>query len=280
MYCCDQISLFWAAPLAGSSLRQPGLELSPQRNRLPRGLLSHSRFISFTNGIANILDTHKGYFLYLRRSLKGGNMGILTKLLGASPRVAVVEAFAENSDETLSVPEIVRITRVSKRAVYIHVRRLLKDGMLVVKERLGKCDYYQLNKTDPRGKAVVYLADVMAMGQLENEIRRDEGIELGQTFPLPRLFRPELFESPEEAVRSKKPSPSKIHAIYFTEPTALTWTNTEEHPDRKSMEEPIGPPTYRPFAVNVSSLTESGSSYECNTAVGSDEPCLSGQVIR
>jgi len=177
-------------------------------------------------------------------------MGILTKLLGASPRVAVVEAFAENSDEVLSVPEIVRITGVSKRAVYIHVRKLLKDGMLVMKERVGKCDYYQLNKTDPRGKAVVYLADVMAMGQLENEIRRDEGIELGQTFPLPRLFRPELLGTPENATMLRMPPSPRIREVLLEDPAASSDIERRDSRDRKLTVEPINPQQYHSFAAN------------------------------
>jgi predicted DNA-binding transcriptional regulator len=207
-------------------------------------------------------------------------MGILTRLLGTSPRVAVVEAFAENPDEILSVPEIVRITRVSKRAVYIHVRKLLRDGMLVMRDRVGKCDYYQLNKTDPRGKAVVYLADVMAMGQLESEIRRDEGLGLGQPFPLPRLFRPELLGPSEDEVLPRRPSLPNTHVIYFNEPTASTWTRIDERSNRGLTSEPVSPPTYHPFAANDPGPAESGASCESNIVSESDEPCLRGQVTR
>jgi len=205
-------------------------------------------------------------------------MGILTKLLGASPRVAVVEAFAENSDEVLSVPEIVRITGVSKRAVYIHVRKLLKDGMLVMKDRVGKCDYYQLNKTDPRGKAVVYLADVMAMGQLESEIGRDEGLELGQPFPLPRLFRPELFGVSETSTLLRTPPSPRIREVRLEEQAALSVNEPRECRDRRLTVESISPQPYHSSAANEPIRAENEAGYERIVSRESDVSCLRGQV--
>ncbi len=104
------------------------------------------------------------------------NMGTFTNLFGKSPRVVVVEAFAENPDEDLSVPEIVRISGVSKRAAYIHVRHLLDEGIIKKHRKSGKCWYYKFNENDPRGEALAYLDSALALGFLEQQIKRDEGI--------------------------------------------------------------------------------------------------------
>jgi len=103
-------------------------------------------------------------------------MGTFTNLFGKSPRVAVVEAFAENPEVDLSVPEIVRISGVSRRAVYIHVRHLLNEGIIKKNRKSGKCWYYIFNENDPRGEALTYLDSALALGFLEQQIKRDEGI--------------------------------------------------------------------------------------------------------
>ena len=119
-------------------------------------------------------------------------MGAFTDLFGASPRVAVVEAFAENPDDELSVPEIVKIADVSRGAAYTHVRRLLKEGILVESKKAGKCQYYKFNKADVRGESIVFLENILVLGNLESRIKRDEGIMSHEPFPFPRRFDPRV----------------------------------------------------------------------------------------
>lgn len=104
------------------------------------------------------------------------NMGSLTSLLGKAPRVAVLEVFAENSDLPFSVPEIVKETGVSKRGAYIHVRKLVEEGVLRKSHKQGKCLYYRLNPNDRRAELLPLLESVLTLGRLEREIKRDREI--------------------------------------------------------------------------------------------------------
>ncbi len=119
-------------------------------------------------------------------------MGAFTYLFGAKPRVAVLEAFSENPDDELSVPEIVRMTGVSKRAAYMHVERLVEEGLLVKSRKEGKTDFYAFNKNDARAEALVYLEGVLILGSLERQIRVDEGIAPEMPFPYIIRRRPRI----------------------------------------------------------------------------------------
>ncbi len=116
-------------------------------------------------------------------------MGAFADFFGTSPRVWVVEAFAENPDDELSVPEIVRITGVSKRAAYMHVRKLVDEGILVESSKRGKCNYYRFNEMDTRGQALTFLERALVLGGLERQIRLDEGIPFKEPFPYRRRER-------------------------------------------------------------------------------------------
>ena len=110
-------------------------------------------------------------------------MSTFTEFFGRSPRVAILEAFSENPDEDLSVPEIITITGISRRAVYMHINKMIKEGLLINSNKIGKCKYFKFNENDPRGEALVYLESVLTLGNIERNIRIDEGIPLDVPFP-------------------------------------------------------------------------------------------------
>ena len=103
-------------------------------------------------------------------------MGSLTDLLGRTPRVAIVEAFAEHPELEFSVPEIVRQTRISKRGVYLHIAKLLEEGLVRKATKLGKCQFYRVNENDRRGELLPILESAFTLGKIEREIKRDRGI--------------------------------------------------------------------------------------------------------
>ena len=103
-------------------------------------------------------------------------MGSMTSLLGEYPRVAIVEVFSEDPTEEYSVPEIVRETGISKRGAYIHIKRLLEEGVIKKSRKEGKGWYYRINENDPRGQILPFIESVFTVGRLEREIKRDEGI--------------------------------------------------------------------------------------------------------
>lgn len=186
-------------------------------------------------------------------------MGTFTGLFGTSPRVAVVEAFAENPDEELSVPEIVAITGVSKRGGYIHTRRLLDEGILVKSGKIGKCQLYKFNKNDPRGDALTFLADVLALGDVESSIKMDEGIPLDQPFPFPKRFDPRSILNPPRIERREREEPSDLHPPFPFGTAALV---TAAQPIR-GMTLKAGltwmPISSQAFAANVSVTQELGT---------------------
>ncbi len=116
-------------------------------------------------------------------------MGSLTDLLGKSPRVAILEAFAEHPELEFSVPEIVRQTGVSKRGAYLHIVKLLEEGIITKGEKSGKCQYYKVNESDRRGEYLGLLESVFTLGKLEREMKRDRGIPPED--PLVGSLRPE-----------------------------------------------------------------------------------------
>jgi len=119
-------------------------------------------------------------------------MGSITDLLGKSPRVAILEAFAEHPELEFSVPEIVEQTGVSKRGAYLHIARLLEDGIITRGEKSGKCQYYKVNEHDRRGEFLTVLESVFTLGKLEREIKRD--LQVSPAEPLVRFATPELPE--------------------------------------------------------------------------------------
>jgi DNA-binding transcriptional ArsR family regulator len=111
-------------------------------------------------------------------------MGSLVSLFGKSPRVAILEAFAEDPDLEFSAPEIARETEVSRRGVYMHLRKLLREGVIVPSRKVGKGWYYRLNENDRRAKILPFLDSVVTLGRIESAIKADEGIPADA--PLPR----------------------------------------------------------------------------------------------
>ena len=110
-------------------------------------------------------------------------MGSFTNLFGNYPRVVILEAFAENPEYELSVPDLIKITEKSRRTVYMYIEKILEEGIIIEGKKEGKCQYYKFNSNDPRGEAFVYLEYILTKGSLEKEIKRDEEIPLHQPFP-------------------------------------------------------------------------------------------------
>jgi predicted transcriptional regulator len=142
-------------------------------------------------------------------------MGTFVKLFGRSPRVAIIEAFSENPDSDLSVPEVVRISGISRRAVYMHVRKMLKEGILIKTKKVGKGLYFKFNSEDPRGEALAYLESVLTLGSIEHNIRRDENTPAGAHIPTVKSKhkanggRPAIAEILEHKNQKTKPAPTE-----------------------------------------------------------------------
>jgi len=84
-------------------------------------------------------------------------MYVLSELFGNCPQVKIVETFAENYEDTLSGPEIARMTGVTKATVYAHINKLLKDDIIRKAKKVGKTQMYQFNSDNPKAKIILML---------------------------------------------------------------------------------------------------------------------------
>ncbi|MDG6224596.1 MAG: hypothetical protein QCI82_03685 [Candidatus Thermoplasmatota archaeon] len=132
-------------------------------------------------------------------------MGSFTRTFGGSARVRILEVFSENPEDHLSAPQIMEMTGISRRNVYLILEALLSEGILVKGRRVGKCDHYLLNPNDVRSRNLGYLESLLTIGHIEKEIRADEGIPLNE--PLSIILH--LDEGSISALsRQKKPEES------------------------------------------------------------------------
>jgi biotin operon repressor len=93
------------------------------------------------------------------------------------PRVAVIEAFVENSDSSLSAPEVEKSAGVSRRATYYIIKDLVREGILVKKPKKDGAQLYALNPNDVRSGPLVYVERLLTIGRLEAEMKREEGLD-------------------------------------------------------------------------------------------------------
>ncbi|SDA59435.1 winged helix-turn-helix domain-containing protein [Methanobrevibacter millerae] len=80
---------------------------------------------------------------------------ILRDLLGDSARIKILEELISNWDYFLSVEEIARMSDVSKKSVYIHIKELNNIGILSVDEEGSK--KFKLNPNDKRAIALALI---------------------------------------------------------------------------------------------------------------------------
>ena len=84
-------------------------------------------------------------------------MYVLSELFGDCPQVKIVETFAENYEDTLSGPDIARMTGITKATVYAHINKLLKEDIIKKVRKVGKTQLYQLNHDNTKAKIVLML---------------------------------------------------------------------------------------------------------------------------
>jgi biotin operon repressor len=100
-------------------------------------------------------------------------MYVLSEVFGDCPQVNIVETFAENHEDTLSGPDIARMTGVTKATVYAHINRLLKEGIITKAKKVGKTQLYQLNNDNPKAKIIVMLDRFIVSERLGKMMKKE-----------------------------------------------------------------------------------------------------------
>lgn len=107
----------------------------------------------------------------------------LSKLFGDCPNVKILECFADNYKEDLSVSDIIYMCDVPRTTVYRKIKKLVEDGIIKETKRYGKTKLYRLNMENEIAKAIVYLETLIARKELEKTMKR-EGVEI----PIGRVY--------------------------------------------------------------------------------------------
>ncbi len=101
-------------------------------------------------------------------------MYVLSELFGNCPQVKIVETFAENHDDTLSGPDIARMTGVTKATVYAYIIKLLKEDVIRKIRKVGKTQLYQLNNDNPKAKIILMLERFIVSERLGKMIKKEQ----------------------------------------------------------------------------------------------------------
>lgn len=79
------------------------------------------------------------------------------------------------TDDTLSGPDISRMTGVTKATVYAHIKRLLKDDIIKKDKKVGKTQLYRLNNSNPKAKIILMLERFIVSERLEKLVGTEKG---------------------------------------------------------------------------------------------------------
>jgi hypothetical protein len=109
-------------------------------------------------------------------------MGAFSDIFGKVPKVLILEMFAENPNDELTIRDIIDQTEVSKRGAYLIVKKFEKTGILI--ELPGKPKKYILNHNDLRAKTLINAEPLLILGKLEYELKLDDNIALSKPFTI------------------------------------------------------------------------------------------------
>ena len=119
-------------------------------------------------------------------------MYVLSEIFGNCPQMKIIETFAENYNDKLYVADIVRMTDVHKATVNSHLNKLLNEGLIEKKEKIGKIQLYQLNLNNPKAKMLLMLENYIVSERLEKlDLDIDKEIEVAPS----KLITSELSTS-------------------------------------------------------------------------------------
>lgn len=95
-------------------------------------------------------------------------MFVLSEIFGDCPQVRIVEAFVENFEEELTVPEISDMTNLAKATVYKHIEKLEFQELILKKRKIGRTWLYQLNLENPKAIMLSMLENYIVSEKLKD----------------------------------------------------------------------------------------------------------------
>lgn len=105
-------------------------------------------------------------------------MSVLSEIFGNCPQMKIIETFAENYNDKLYVADIVRMTDVHKATVNSHLNKLLDEGLIEKKDKIGNIQLYQLNLNNPKAKMLLMLENYIVSERLEKLDLKDINEEI------------------------------------------------------------------------------------------------------
>lgn len=100
---------------------------------------------------------------------------VMKDIFGETKRIDILEELIERWGEFLEASEISRMTDVSKKTVYTHLKQLEKIGMIETKE--GRATKYRLKKDDKRALALSFLESEEYLRRLDMAFQENNEYE-------------------------------------------------------------------------------------------------------
>ncbi len=97
-------------------------------------------------------------------------MFVLSKIFGDCPQVKILEVFADQFDEELSIPDIIWLTDIPKTTVYSYVSKLLDEKILLEGEKIGNTQLYHLNNEKEEVKIILSLVNYIVSEKLAERL--------------------------------------------------------------------------------------------------------------
>lgn len=94
-------------------------------------------------------------------------MSVLSEIFGNCPQLKIIETFAENYNDKLYAADIARMTDLNKATVHSHINKLLEEGLIEKKEKIGNTQLYQLNFDNMKAKMLLMLESYIVSERLE-----------------------------------------------------------------------------------------------------------------
>ncbi len=102
------------------------------------------------------------------------------------PQISVLETVVHYADTPLTARDIIEMSEVSRRGVYQILQRYVEDGVIVElpPEKGVRGRRFGLNPNDVRARTLRAIEPLLAIGQLESELKRDDGIPQTEMLPI------------------------------------------------------------------------------------------------